>query len=131
MHGLRPVKPWKGQAPENPILEKVYQSNRKARINYKHIQSLAKQLDWTERKVERWIRMRRMMDRPSTLVKFMESGWRFTYYLFAFSYGLWTLWDKQWLWDINYCWYDFPHQVSTCTNLKITKHNVMASIVPN
>jgi ceramide synthetase len=44
-------------------------------------------------------------------VKFMESGWRCSYYRFAFCYGLWTLWDKEWFWDINHCWYTFPHQV--------------------
>lgn len=110
-NGLRPVRPWKGQAPDNPVLEKAFLVTRKGKINYKQIQGLAKQLDWSERQVERWIRMRRMMDRPSTLVKFMESGWRGTYYAFAFSYGLYVLWDKAWLWDINECWYTFPHQV--------------------
>ena len=117
MNGLRPVRPWKGQAPDNPTLEKVYATSRKGKLNYKQIQGLAKQLDWTERQVERWIRMRRMQDRPSTLVKFMECGWRFTYYLFAFCYGLWALWDKPWLWDINECWYTFPHQVSVVINV--------------
>jgi ceramide synthetase len=106
------VRPWKGQAPDNPTLEKAYLVARKGRLNYKQIQGLAKQLDWTERQVERWIRMRRMMDRPSTLVKFMECGWRFSYYGFVFAYGVWTLWDKDWLWDINNCWYTFPHQVN-------------------
>ena len=47
----------------------------------------------------------------------MECGWRFTYYLFAFCYGLWALWDKPWLWDINECWYTFPHQVSVVINV--------------
>ena len=23
-------------------------------------------------------------------------------------YGWWCLWDKPWLWDIRYCWYDYP-----------------------
>ena len=104
----------KGQAPDNPTLEKVYQTTRKGKLHYKQIQGLAKQLDWSERRIERWIRMRRMMDRPSTLVKFSESGWRLTYYAFAFSYGIWTLWDKPYLWDINHCWYNFPFQVRCC-----------------
>lgn len=111
--GLRPIKPWKGQAPDNPMLEKVYLTSRKGKITYKQIQGLAKQLDWSERQVERWIRMRKMQDRPSKLVKFVESSWRFSYYFFAFSYGVWTLWDKPWLWDINECWYTFPHQEIT------------------
>jgi len=39
------------------------------------------------------------------------SSWRWLYYTFAFSYGVFCLWDKPWLWDINNCWYDYPHQV--------------------
>lgn len=122
--GLRPIKPWKGQAPDNPMLEKVYLTSRKGKITYKQIQGLAKQLDWSERQVERWIRMRKMQDRPSKLVKFVESSWRFSYYFFAFSYGVWTLWDKPWLWDINECWYTFPHQV-------IVKQRMFPSVSQN
>lgn len=127
-YGLKPIKPWKGQAPDNPTLEKAYQSSRKGKLNYKQIQGLAKQLDWSERRIERWIRMRRMMDRPSTLVKFSESGWRLTYYAFAFLYGLWTLWDKPYLWDINYCWYNFPFQVSHCCSFSVTTTNFCQNI---
>lgn len=35
--------------------------------------ALAKQLDWSERQVERWLRLRRSQDKPSTLTKFCES----------------------------------------------------------
>jgi len=35
--------------------------------------ALAKQLDWSERQVERWLRLRRSQDKPSTLIKFCES----------------------------------------------------------
>jgi len=111
LNGLRSARPYKNQVPENAILEKAFLLSPKGKINYKQYQGLAKQLDWSERQVERWIRMRRMMNRPSTLVKFVESGWRGTYYSFAFSYGLYVLWDKEWFWDINECWYTFPHQV--------------------
>ena len=109
--GLRPTRSLREQAPDNPVLEKVFIRSRKGKINYKQIQGLAKQLDCSERHVERWIRMRKMIDRPSKLVKFMESGWKATYYTFAFCFGLWVLWDKAWLWDINECWKNFPHQV--------------------
>lgn len=72
---------------------------------------LAKQVDMTERQVERWWRLRRSQDKPSTLVKFCENMWRFTFYLYNFSYGLFILWDKEWLWDIDYCYIGYPHQV--------------------
>lgn len=73
---------------------------------------LAKQLDMTERQVERWWRLRRSQDKPSTLVKFCENMWRATFYLFNFSYGLFILWEKEWLWDIDQCYIGYPHQVS-------------------
>ncbi|KAF9413888.1 hypothetical protein HW555_008038 [Spodoptera exigua] len=72
--------------------------------------SLAKQLDMTERQVERWWRLRRSQDKPSTLVKFCENMWRFTFYLYNFSYGLFILWEKEWLWDIDQCYIGYPHQ---------------------
>ncbi|KAB0795028.1 hypothetical protein PPYR_11867 [Photinus pyralis] len=43
------------------------------------ILGLAKQLDWSEREVERWFRLRKDQDKPSTLDKFCESAWRVCY----------------------------------------------------
>lgn len=40
---------------------------------YFQISGLAKQLDWSERQVERWLRLRRSQDKPSTLTKFCEN----------------------------------------------------------
>ena len=54
---------------------------------------------------------RRDQNRPSALVKFTESGWRFTYYSFSVCYGFWALWDKPWFWNINESWKSYPHQV--------------------
>lgn len=96
------------RAPTNPILEKAYTCSKK--MTHKQIQGLAKQLDWSERKVERWLRMRRSQDKPSTLVKFCENAWRCLYYLCSFVFGVIVLWDKSWLWNINECWYTYPHQ---------------------
>lgn len=99
------------KAPFNPALEKAFRSSNK--ISHKQIQGLAKQLDWSERQVERWFRQRRQQDRPNTLKKFTESGWRFLYYLFAFIYGCVVLWDKPWFWDGNACWYSYPYHALT------------------
>jgi len=40
---------------------------------YFKISGLAHQLDWSERQVERWLRLRRSQDKPSTLTKFCET----------------------------------------------------------
>ncbi|XP_026668173.1 ceramide synthase 6-like, partial [Ceratina calcarata] len=80
---------------------------------YFKILALAKQLDWSERQVERWLRLRRAQDKPSTLTKFCENSWRCLYYTYSFIYGLIILWNKPWLWDIKHCYYNYPyHPVS-------------------
>ena len=30
------------------------------------------------------------------------------FYSFIFNYGLWSLWDKPWLWDTKACWKGYP-----------------------
>ncbi|KYM77909.1 LAG1 longevity assurance like protein 5 [Atta colombica] len=98
------------KAVSNEILEKAYLSKK---TKYKQILALAKQLDWSERQVERWLRLRRSQDKPSTLTKFCESCWRCFYYTYSFFYGLVVLWDKLWLWDIKYCFYNYPYHPVT------------------
>lgn len=72
---------------------------------------LSKQTDMSEREIERWWRLRRAQDKPSTLVKFCENTWRCIYYLYSFIFGVIVLWDKPWFWDVKSCWYGYPHQV--------------------
>ncbi|XP_029833159.1 ceramide synthase 6 [Ixodes scapularis] len=99
------------RAPDNHLLEKAFLSNGK--MGYKQVQGLARQLEWTERRVQRWIRQRVLQEKPSTLAKFTESTWRFTFYFSVFCYGLYALSDKPWLWDTMHCWYDYPHHSVT------------------
>ncbi|KDR21874.1 LAG1 longevity assurance-like protein 6, partial [Zootermopsis nevadensis] len=104
--GIKNTKPKK--APPNAILERAYLCEGK--IKHKQIVGLSKQVELSERQVERWLRLRRAQDKPSTLTKFCETCWRWLYYTYSFSYGVFCLWDKPWLWDINHSWYDYPHQ---------------------
>ncbi|XP_063368886.1 ceramide synthase 6-like isoform X2 [Cydia amplana] len=104
--GIKNTRPKK--APINPKLELAYQTSPK--IKHKQICALAKQLDMSERQVERWWRLRRSQDKPSTLVKFCENAWRCTFYLYNFSFGMFILWDKDWLWEIDNCYIGYPHQ---------------------
>uniref|UniRef100_A0A8C3V3H5 TLC domain-containing protein n=1 Tax=Catharus ustulatus TaxID=91951 RepID=A0A8C3V3H5_CATUS len=55
--------------------------------------NLAKQCDLPVRKVEKWFRRRRNMDRPSLSKKFSEACWRFTFYIISFFTGLAVLYD--------------------------------------
>ncbi|XP_021205426.1 ceramide synthase 6 isoform X4 [Bombyx mori] len=104
--GIKNTRPKK--APNNPKLENAYQASSK--LKHKQICALAKQVDLSERQVERWWRLRRSQDKPSTLVKFCENCWRCSFYLYNFSYGMFILWEKTWLWDIDQCYIGYPHQ---------------------
>ncbi|XP_014680865.1 PREDICTED: ceramide synthase 6-like isoform X2 [Priapulus caudatus] len=95
-------------AAPNPVLEEAYRHACKP--SHRVVTGLAKQLDVTERHIERWFRQRRNQDRPSVLRKFTESCWRFLYYLSAFVYGVCILWNKPWFWDTTHCWINFPFQ---------------------
>lgn len=69
--GIKSSKP-KRAAP-NELLERAYQ--QKLTMKHKEIVGLAKQLDWSERQVERWLRLRRAQEKPSLLTKFCENGY--------------------------------------------------------
>lgn len=108
--GIKNTRSKKAQL--NAVLEKAYLAGG-GKLKHRQLTGLAKQLDWTERQVERWLRLRRSQDKPSTLTKFCENSWRCLYYFCSFVYGVVVLWDKPWFWDINMCWKNYPHQVST------------------
>merc|ERR1712135_275197 len=97
---------------QNPILEKAHLSTgrRRGNLSYSQIQGLAKQCDLSERQIERWMRKRKQNDKPPALVKLTECGWKITYYLFAFIYGLVVLYDKPFFWDMDKAWENYPHQ---------------------
>lgn len=94
-------------APKNPLLENAYLSN--PRWSHKAIIALAKQTDWSERRVQSWLRLRKSQDKPTTLVKFREHCWRSFFYTNIFFYGVYALWDKPWFWNIHYCWVKWPY----------------------
>uniref|UniRef100_A0A8C9ZZM9 Ceramide synthase 5 n=2 Tax=Sander lucioperca TaxID=283035 RepID=A0A8C9ZZM9_SANLU len=96
------------QAQPNAVLEKVFQS--KTCPDTRQLEGLSKQLDWDERKIQRWFRVRRNQDRPNMQKKFCESMWRFTFYLGIFIYGIRHLWVSPWMWDTRQCWYNYPFQ---------------------
>uniref|UniRef100_A0A8C0FQ57 TLC domain-containing protein n=1 Tax=Bubo bubo TaxID=30461 RepID=A0A8C0FQ57_BUBBB len=75
-----------------PILETFY-STRCKNPEEGELISLAKRCDLPVRKVERWFRCRRNIDRPSLSKKFCEACWRFTFYMVSFFTGLAVLYD--------------------------------------
>ena len=59
--------------------------------------------------VQQLLRQRQILSRPSQLDKFAESGWRWTTYTIAFTYGICVLSTKTWLWNVVDCWVNYPH----------------------
>nr|XP_015823606.2 ceramide synthase 5 [Nothobranchius furzeri]XP_054601972.1 ceramide synthase 5 [Nothobranchius furzeri] len=96
------------QAQPNTILERLYQS--KSFPDERQLAGLSKQLDWDERKIERWFRVRRNQDKPGLQRKFCESMWRFTFYLVICIYAMNHLWVSPWMWDLRKCWHNYPFQ---------------------
>ena len=47
-----------------------------------------------ERSVERWLRQKKLVGRPSKLDKFSETGWRWLYYTNIFGFGLVSRFSK-------------------------------------
>ncbi|XP_062299415.1 ceramide synthase 2 [Scomber scombrus] len=97
------------KADSNPILELYYtaQCRRPAQAD---IDGLSKKSSLSVRQVERWFRKRRSQDRPGVVKKFREASWRFIFYLLAFIGGIAALYDKEWFYDMQEVWTDFPKQ---------------------
>uniref|UniRef100_A0A8C7JJJ9 Ceramide synthase 6 n=1 Tax=Oncorhynchus kisutch TaxID=8019 RepID=A0A8C7JJJ9_ONCKI len=100
------------KAQPNAILEKVFTAITK-HPDEKRLEGLSKQLDWDVRTIQRWFRQRRNQEKPSTLARFCESMWRFTFYLYIFTYGVRFLKKTTWLWNTRECWYNYPYQPLT------------------
>ncbi|KAF7489627.1 Ceramide synthase 6 [Sarcoptes scabiei] len=112
---LEPFGIWMGLSPDKPklpvhneILEKAFKRTRGQLSNEETI-GLSKQLDCTERKIQRWMRHRISFNKPTVLSKFTESAWRCLFYFSTFIYGLFVLWNKPWMWDSVWCFIDYPH----------------------
>ncbi|CAG5119113.1 unnamed protein product [Candidula unifasciata] len=95
--------------PDLPPLEAAYRTYR-SKIPQSEIEKLLKQLNMTEKQVQRWLFKRRLREVPSSMYKFTECSWQFLFYTVSFSYGLYALWDKPWLWVTVNCWVGWPKQ---------------------
>lgn len=90
----------------DPLLENLYKKN--GFVNRTNIESVAKQTDMSVQDVKMWLRERRKETKTPAIKKFNECGWHCVFYIFSFSYGLVTLWNKSWFSEMKYCWKDWP-----------------------
>lgn len=56
---------------------------------------------------------KKSLTKPSKLVKFTEACWRFVYYLGIWIYGIVILTEKDWFWNTENCWVNFPRHYVT------------------
>uniref|UniRef100_A0A8C6EJC4 Ceramide synthase 6 n=1 Tax=Microcebus murinus TaxID=30608 RepID=A0A8C6EJC4_MICMU len=99
-------------AQPNAILEKVFTAITK-HPDEKRLEGLSKQLDWDVRSIQHWFRQRRNQEKPSTLTRFCESMWKFSFVLYVFIYGVRFLKKTPWFWNTKHCWYNYPYQPLT------------------
>ena len=92
------------------LLETIYQSYQTAHkpIPDLLIQSLAKGVHWSEWKVQKWFKARKLFDKPTQVEKLSEICWQLTYHVVFTLYGTVVLHDKIWLSDITQCWMNYP-----------------------
>ncbi|CAG9802894.1 unnamed protein product [Chironomus riparius] len=92
---------------ENAVLEKMYRKCQTLPTKMELV-SLMKQTDISIREIERWWRMRRMHDRPTSIDKFGENCWRFLFHSFNFTFGLSILWNSSYIWNFIDLFRDYP-----------------------
>ena len=102
--GMRPGP--RKRATPNENLEKIFLNRRKLRPI--EIREKSKELNMTERQIERWLRQRKVQDKPTTVDKFGEVCWRCFYQSLMIVQGIIVLWDKPWVLDSRYLWYQYP-----------------------
>lgn len=99
-------KPYK-HPPHNAALDLVYKQHR-SRAPHTLVAESAKNLGWSERQVERWLRQKTVSTQATKLEKFNDAAWQFTYYVLYCVFGIVVLYDKSWLYDVTQCWHKFP-----------------------
>jgi len=95
--------------PDNILLEKVFLTVTK-HPEHERLQGICKQLGWSEYKVLQWFKRKRDINRPTKLVKFQETVWRFLLYTFLFIFGNVTLAETspKCLTQPRTCWKGYP-----------------------
>ncbi|CDS35888.1 lag1 longevity assurance 5 [Echinococcus multilocularis] len=110
-NGLRLTK--SQEVPNIPLLEEYYQFNKRPPFN--DIRALSKKLDVSDAKVSYWFRAKRNSVKFPIIVKFAESGWRFSFYFCLFSYGICCLYQEPFLYDTSEFFRAYPHhEMSRC-----------------
>ncbi|MCL4115490.1 UNVERIFIED_CONTAM: hypothetical protein GTU68_021093 [Idotea baltica] len=90
--------------------EALFLSHRGCKVPQSEVVRVAYEIGWSERQVERWLRLRRVAESSSKMFKLCDCSWQLLYYIAYCIYGIFVMKDKPWFWDIKLCWTDFPFQ---------------------
>ncbi|XP_078484247.1 transcription factor protein [Ciona intestinalis] len=93
----------------NAVLDKVFISITRYPKD-ERLKGLCKQLDWSERQVQRWFRKKREIHRPSKLIKFSETVWRLLFYTGVLTFGIFAMHftSPKCPWETRMCWVGYP-----------------------
>ena len=99
----------------DPRLDLLWKTKKNQMLTFSKpvLESVVKELgslELSQRQLERWIRRKANSERSSRLERFTEGSWRMIFYAFAFCFGIFTLWDKEWFWDSDACLKSYPCQ---------------------
>lgn len=99
-------KPYAAPAP-NDKLEKLYKVNR-ARPPQDLLKRTSSEVGWSERHVEKWLKQKTRSQQMTTLEKFNDFGWQFTYYMFYWIFGMIVVATEPWCYDLELAVEDYP-----------------------
>ncbi|KAF8572086.1 hypothetical protein P879_00328 [Paragonimus westermani] len=98
--------PSRGKIPSLPLLESVFSTN--GRPSQQTIESCSEVLKMDVKAIEFWFHRKRNLNKKPVIAKFSESGWKFCFYTTMFVYGLYSLHDKSYLYDVRQTLIGYP-----------------------
>lgn len=110
----------------NSALEELYKNSR--RLTKFNIDDLSKSLDLSPDFVCEWWRRRLIQDRTVTFKKFCTACWMSLNHTASFAFGLYILWDQEYLWNFKLMVFDYPHHVSNRMKMKLCYEDLSSFI---
>lgn len=115
-----PIGKWIGirskpyRAPDSiEQLDQLYKINR-ARPPRHLLKNCATEINWTERRVERWLRQKTLSQQMTTLEKFNDYGWQFLYYTTYCIFGLFfVVGNQSWCYNFEETFDNYPRPIIT------------------
>ena len=76
----------------------------------KTLSEFAIKLQWSKRKIQRWLRRRKASIQQTVYEKSVENFYILLYKFAFLVYGFYVFSDKEYVWELSKCWDDYPKQ---------------------